>query len=259
LVRHLFNFALDRELVDSNPAARIKLLKEADRERVLTDAELVEVWNASRLLPSPLGALAKNLILTGQRRTECSGMAWTELDEAEALWVIPGERMKGKLIHEVPLAPAVIALLESLPAVGERKTYVFASTRRKDAPVSGFGVMKDELDWHILEARQKSDPTAKPMADWRLHDLRRTMRSGLSRLRIPSHIAERVIAHIPGGIQGVYDRFEYRDEKRQALEAWAAYVEALVDPKPKVTPIEEARQKRVREVKGMTAPGGTGQ
>lgn len=173
-------------------------------------------------------------------------MPWSELDEGESLWTIPAERMKAGLPHEVPLPAPVLSTIGTRPQGDEPATYVFSTGRRGDAPISGFNKLKLQLDKHILEARQKADPAAKPMAEWRLHDLRRTVRSGLSRLRVPPHVAERVLAHVPGGIQRVYDRHEYRDEKRQALDAWAAYVDALVNPKPKVTSIEKARQARAK-------------
>ena len=170
-------------------------------------------------------------------------MEWPEVDEAEALWTIPVARMKSKLVHEVPLTSAMLALIQGVPTANSRKTYVFASPYRKDAPIGGFSQLKEELDRMILETRQKIDPESKPMVPWRLHDLRRTMRSGLSKLRVPAEIAERVIGHVPGGIRRVYDRFQYRDEKRDALERWSAHVRVLLDPVPKVTSIDHARQK----------------
>jgi integrase len=247
LIRNLLNFALDRELVDANVAARLKMLDEPARERTLSDAEVVEIWQATAVLSQAFGGFVRMLLLTGQRRREVSNMAWREVDEADALWILPPERMKAGLTHEVPLAPAAMAILNELPKSDERGTYTFSTGRRGDVPVSGFNAVKEQIDAHILEARQAADPKAKAMPDWRLHDLRRTMRSGLSRLRIPSHIAERVLAHVPGGIQATYDRFEYRDEKRHALEAWAAYVLGVVNPARQVTSIEHARQKRKRK------------
>jgi integrase len=244
LVRNMLNFALDRVLVDANVAARIKMLDEPDRQRILSDAELVEIWNAAAQLDLAFRTYTCTLILTGQRRSEVSDTAWPEIDEAERLWTVSAERMKHKLIHEVPLAPLAMANLAELPKGDDRGHYVFSTGRRGDSPISGFNSLKRQLDQKIIEARRKIDPEAKTMPNWRLHDVRRTMRSGLSRLRVPSHIAERVIAHLPGGIEKTYDRFEYRDEKRQALEAWAAYVEQLVNPQPKVAPLEKAQQKR---------------
>ncbi len=123
---------------------------------------------------------------------------------------------------------------------------------RNSTPFGDHGGVKEELDDYILEARRKADPKAKPMTSWSFHDLRRTGRTGLARLRVPSHVAERVLAHLPGGIQAVYDAHEYADEKRDALSRWCAYVEQLVNPQPKVSPIEEARRRRARR---MVGPG----
>lgn len=244
LLSAFFNFALDRELVDGNPAARVEKLDETARDRVLSDSELAEIWCAAAGLTQPLGPLVRMWILTGQRRTEISGLKWDEVSEKDHMAVVPAARMKGKLAHEIPLSPAAEAELAAVPRYEPAKTYVFASMRRKDAPVSGFGIVKRELDRLILEARREIDPNAEAMTAWRIHDIRRTVRSGLSMLGITRDVAERVIAHIPGGIQAVYDRHQYRDQKRQALNIWAAHVLGLVTPKPSnVAAIDEARQR----------------
>jgi integrase len=245
LVRHMLNWALDRELVTSNVAARIPMLDETARERVLADSELAEVWRASDNLPAPQGQAVKLLILTMQRRNEVFRMETAEIDRSDKLWKIEGRRMKAGKPHIVPLTHAMLVALDTLPKLDPPKEHVFASPHRhQSTPFGDHGGLKSELDRLILEARQAGDPKAKAPAPWTLHDLRRTGRTGLSRLRVPSHVAERVLAHVPGGIQAVYDMWEYLDERRQALEQWSAYVLALVNPSPKVTPIEEARQKR---------------
>jgi len=155
--------------------------------------------------------------------------------------------MKAGKPHMVPLTDAMLAVLESLPKFEPSREHVFASTHRKTStPIGDHGGIKSALDELILEARQKQDPAAEPPASWTLPDLRRTGRTSLRRFCVPSHIAERIIAHLPSGIQAVYDVFEYLDEKRQALEAWSTYVMALVSPAPKVTSIERARQKRAK-------------
>jgi integrase len=247
LLSAMFNFGIDRGLVESNPAARIEKLGEVERDRVLSDSEIVEIWHAAGKLTPPLGPLIRLLILTGQRRSEIGDMEWVELDKAGALLTVQAKRMKGKVAHEVPLPPAAMALFDDLPDYAEPKTYVFASLRRKDAPVNAFSQVKVEIDRHILEARLERDPKAQPMPHWVFHDLRRTMRSGLSRLRIPRDIAERVIAHTPGGVEKVYDRFEFREEKRNAIATWCNHVMALIDPKSNVATIDAARQKRARK------------
>lgn len=245
LIRHLLNWCLDRELVATNVAARIALLDETPRERVLSDAELEEVWRASDRLTAPQGQAVKMLILTVQRRNEVFRMEATEIDRDQRLWTIPGGRMKAGKVHIVPLTDAMLAVLDTLPRCDPPREHVFASLHRKQStPFGDHGGLKDELDRLILEARKKNDPKAKPPAPWTLHDVRRTGRTGLARLRVPSHVAERVLAHLPGGIQAVYDAHEYADEKRDALDRWCAYVMGLISPTPKVALIEEARKLR---------------
>lgn len=247
LIRHMLNWALDRELVAANVAARIPLLDETPRERVLSDAELVEVWHASNHLPAPQGQAVKMLILTLLRRNEVFRMEAAEVDRADKLWKIEGRRMKAGKPHIVPLTNAMLTVLGSLPVFDPPREHVFASVHRKEStPFGDHGGLKSDLDRLILEARQKQDPKATPPAPWTLHDLRRTGRTGLSRLRVPSHVAERIIAHLPGGIQAVYDHWEFLSEKREALDAWSSYVLALVNPAPKVSSIEQARQKRTK-------------
>jgi len=126
--------------------------------------------------------------------------------------------------------------------------HVFASPHRKlSRPFGDHGGLKDELDRLIVEARQKTDPQARPPAPWTLHDLRRTGRTELSRLRVPSHIAERIIAHAPGGAQAVYDQWEFLTENREALESWSSYILSIVDPRPKITSIKTAHRKKTKK------------
>jgi len=241
LVRHLFNFALDRELVDANPALRIPMLPEPDRSRVLVDAELAEIWAASGRLTDPFRRFTRMLIVTGQRRREVANMAWPEIHKDERLWTIPAARMKARHLHEVPLSELAMAQLEPAAIGGtesiECATFVFSTGRRGDRPISGFNVLKRQLDEHILTARKACDTKQKTMPPWRIHDVRRTVRSGLARLGIAPHVAERVLAHVPGGIEAVYDLHQYRDEKRRALEAWAQHIERITNPQPNVVEV----------------------
>jgi integrase len=144
-------------------------------------------------------------------------MAWSEVDLAKGIWTIPAERMKADAPHIVPLAPEAVAILESLP----RWTGPFVfSTTGGARPISGFSKMKTRIDTAIAE----------PIEPWRFHDLRRTMRTGLSALRIPDTVSELCIAHTQKGLHKVYDQHAYLDEKRHAFEAWANRVMSIVDP-----------------------------
>ena len=145
------------------------------------------------------------LILTGQRRGEVAGMEWSELDFEKRLWTLPRERVKNDRRHEVPLSPQAIVALEGLPRVSDRFVFSLNAT----SPINGFGKDKERLD------------DLSGMADWVLHDLRRTVASGMARLGVSLAVIEKVLNHVSGsfaGIVGVYQRHEFAEEKRQALE-----------------------------------------
>nr|WP_281384777.1 site-specific integrase [Novosphingobium piscinae] len=208
------------------------------RDRVLTDDELAAVWSAAVDLRDPYGAFYRLLILTGQRREEVSGMTWAELDRATSTWTIPGPRAKNGKAHIVPLAPAVVAEFDRLALAVQ----VAAKEKEPDArrwPKSGpvlqtykrvairsYSKAKAELDAAITKARGE----AGPLSPWRVHDLRRTLATGLQRLGVRFEVTEATLNHVSGsraGIAGVYQRHDWREEKRDALRSWAATVAAI--------------------------------
>jgi integrase len=136
-------------------------------------------------------------------------MRWSEIDGD--LWVIPRERYKNGRANTVPLSDPVQRILSALPRSGE---YVFTTTGR--TPISGFSKAKAMID------------RASGLTGWRLHDLRRTARSLMSRVGISSDIAERVIGHKIPGVAGVYDRHGYVPEKSDALEKLSAEITRIV-------------------------------
>ncbi len=255
LLSKLFKFALERDLIPGSPMANVRKPggKETGRKRVLSDAELVEVWQAAGTLGKPDEQLLKLLLLTGQRRGEVAGLRWDEIDDAERLWLLPAARAKANIDHEVPLADTVGALLSQVPRkrkgsarsakprrprntevpapIGEKPLSCLFPQRSNDLPMREFKGIKRALDAHL--AKERRDAGSDPMPAWVLHDLRRKFRTGLSRLRVESEIAERVLGHVPAGVRGVYDRHDYRAEKRIALEAWALHVAKLLNPPAK--------------------------
>jgi integrase len=109
------NWAVEREYLDVNPAAAVRKRKiEASRDRVLSDDEVRAIWCAADGLSDPSQSLVKAWILTGQRRDEVRCMTWSEIDLSRAIWTLPAARNKGKRDHEIPLAPAMVALLDGL-------------------------------------------------------------------------------------------------------------------------------------------------
>jgi integrase len=196
-------------------SAKDLLGKPAPRIRVLNDGELAAVWRATAALPYPSGTFVRLLILTGQRLREVAEMAWPEVDLAKRIWTIPAGRMKADSAHVVPLAPQSVAILEGLPRWAG--PFVFTTTGGA-RPIANFSGIKEKLDALMTGV----DP-------WRFHDLRRSMRTGLSALRIPDTVSELCIAHTQKGLHKIYDQHVYLDEKRHAFEAWANHVLAICE------------------------------
>ena len=147
--------------------------------------------------------------------------------------------------HVVPLTADIAALLESLPRF-KSGDFLFSTTFGK-SPVWVSSGLKKRLDARVLRtlralARKRGDDSSRVMlAPWVNHDLRRTMRTGLSRLRVDRDIREAVLAHTRPGVEGVYDRHDYLDEKRDALERWASYVRNLSSHEVEATNIVRLR------------------
>jgi integrase len=201
--------------------ARTKAIDRA-RTRILADEELRDLWQAldSAELPKPFPALVRTLLLTCQRRDEVSRMTWEEIEDG--VWQIPSARYKTGLPNFVPLSAAVKAL------IGEKgKGFIIFTTDGK-TPFSGFSKAKAALDARIAEIRKHDK--RKPMQSWVLHDLRRTGRSLMSRAGVSPDHGERVLGHAVPGVRAVYDRHSYMEEKKDALERLAAFVERIVKP-----------------------------
>ncbi|MGY4227599.1 integrase [Bradyrhizobium sp. USDA 4503] len=231
----MFNWAIREGLdIPANPVSGTNRSAEPrSRDRVLSDTELREVWLACG--DDDYGRIVRVLILTGQRRDEVGGMAWPEIAEAEgsALWTLPGARTKNHREHIVPLSASALALL---PDRRNSRDHVFGDgPRRADDPqrgFSGWSKSKAALDARILATRKKADPEATAMPPFRVHDIRRTVATGLAdRLGVLPHIVEAVLNHVSGhkaGVAGVYNLARYSAEMRTALDRWAAHVAAIV-------------------------------
>jgi integrase len=191
---------------------------ERARERVLNDDELCKVWRTAEEC-GVYGYYLHFLLLTAARRSEVAGMTWAEISGSD--WTLPAARNKTKLDLVRPLSRAAQDILEELPkAVG----FVWSANGGARA-ISDFAGFKRKLD------------AASDVKDWRLHDLRRTARSLMSRAGVPSDHAERCLGHVIGGVRGVYDRHEYHAEKARAFEALAALIERIVSGGGEVVPM----------------------
>ncbi|MGY4160507.1 integrase [Bradyrhizobium sp. USDA 4461] len=230
-VRKAFNWQAARDDEFKSPIvrgmARTKP-KDRARKRTLTDEEIRDVWKAldSADVPVCYPNYVKSLLVMATRRNESSEMNSAEIDGD--LWTIPGERYKTKLDHVIPLTDQAKALIGAKPEGFKGNSWFVFSTTEGKRPFSGFSKAKKELDAAIAKIRKGEKREAMPR--WTLHDLRRTARSLMSRAKVPADHAERVLGHVIGGVRETYDRYEYLDEKRDALEKLAGLIELILKP-----------------------------
>jgi integrase len=210
-VKTFLRWCVGRAILDQSPAEGVPLpTKEVARDRVLDDDELARVILAARQMGGPYGGLVELLALTGQRREEVAGLQWEELDLARRLWALPRSRTKNAKAHLVHLSEQSMAVLTRAEGPGP---YVFSLLGTK--PFQEFSRTKRRLD------------ELSGVTGWRLHDLRRTCVSGMARLGIAPHIADKILNHQAGTISGVaavYQRHDFLAERRTAVEKWGAHI-----------------------------------
>jgi integrase len=231
-IRKMFRWAVERDIIATSPCINIKPpAAERSRDRTLSDEELRQVWQAADKIGYPFGSVTKMLALTGQRRDEVSRMTWEEVDLKKRVWRLPAARTKNGRPHEVPLSTTAISILKAAPRLVS-SPYVF--TTNGATPASGFAKNKKRLDG-LLPA---------DMPPWRLHDLRRTVASGLARLGVGLPVVEKILNHTSGtfkGVLAVYQKYDFRSEREKALQLWGQHVDALVSAQPdKAQPLRGA-------------------
>ncbi len=230
-----FGWAIERGYCEVNPTINISPRGNTEpRERVLTEAELVEIWQASRC--DDYGHIIRLLILTGQRRTEIGDLSWSELYLEKAQIELPASRVKNGRPHLIPLSDQALQILASIPRSGERDL-IFG---RGSGGFSGWSKAKTELDERIA-AKRKAASVGKPMSPWVLHDLRRSFVTHLNekKLALP-HVIEAIVNHVSGhlaGVAGTYNKALYLDERRHALVSWGARLTTLIENRPNVIPL----------------------
>lgn len=223
------NWAVERDILPLSPATGVKpVAKEASRDRVLTDDEIRWFWQACEAEGFPWGPLGKVLLLTGQRLNEAAQI--TEGEIRGDLWHLSVDRTKNGRAHNVPLSDAVLAVLGAVERIEGKPGFIFTTTGT--TPVSGFFKARAHLAVAMERLAAEERGEAVEIPRWTFHDLRRTAATGMARLGIPVRVTEAVLNHVSGtggGIVAVYQRHDYADEKRQALEAWGRFVLSLID------------------------------
>jgi integrase len=214
-IKTFLRWCVGRAVLDQSPAESVPLpAKEVPRDRVLDDQELAQVILTARQIGGPYGGIVELLALTGQRREEVARLVREELNLTERVWTIPKSRTKNAKAHVVHLSGQSIGVLNR---GNKRGSLVFSVLGIK--PFQGFSRGKRLLD-------QLSGVTG-----WTLHDLRRTCVSGMARLGVAPHVADKILNHSVGTISGVaavYQRHEFLAERREALERWGTHVARIV-------------------------------
>jgi integrase len=214
-LKTFFRWCVGRAVIDFSPAEGISSsYREVSRDRVLTDEELAAIILAARPMSPPYGLIVEFLALTGQRREEVAQLKWDELDESTRTWTIPGSRTKNKKAHIVHLSEPAWRVIPACSG----EPYVFGTAKGKR--FQRFGREKRVID------------KLCGVGAWRLHDLRRTIVSGMARLGIPPHVADKILNHQAGTISGVaavYQRHDFLAERKEALDRWGTHVAQIVE------------------------------
>lgn len=255
-IKRIYSWALNDDTdygLTASPAAVLKpeklIGKKRVRTRVLSDDELFAYWRGAGRLGYPMGSLYRLIALTGVRKGEASGAQLPEFNMQDPLWTIPPERFKSEQEHLVPLSAAALALVDQIPR-WNAGDFLF-STTGGEKPVNGFSKYKKRLDKFMLRtlralARTRGeDADSVELAPFIIHDVRRTVRTRLSALKVDRNVAELVIGHGKKGLDRVYDQHEFLPEMREALERWSCELGRIVgEPMPepnapsKVVPIK---------------------
>jgi integrase len=220
-----FSWAIDRGYCDATPVINIKARNQnGSRSRVLTEAQLVEVWRAC--LDDDYGRIVKLLILTAQRKSEIGNLDYREINTSDRLIELQPTRTKNGRAHLIPLSDEALAILKSASRRKDRD-FVFG---RGAGGFSGWSRAKADLDKRIRSAR-KDARSREPIAPWVIHDIRRSVVTHLhERGFAQPHVVEAIVNHVSGhqaGVAGVYNKAVYLAERRRALDMWSDHIAAL--------------------------------
>ncbi len=275
VLKQMFQYGVERGIVEDNPAAAIRIRtiggKEQARDRALSHEEIRALWNRIEAVGEadpetgrrpwvglPMAKALKLLLTTGQRRGELVRAQWADIDFEHVVWTIPAKNSKTGREHIVPLSPLALALFRDLRAMAGDSAYVLPSregTPQQDTPRNrrlhptprGEERADKPVTERALSKAALRGQAVVGIAKWTPHDLRRTVRTELAALGVRPEVAEKVLGHELPKMLRVYDRHDYREEKRDALEKWAERIELIGAGDAKVVPLNATRQGGARE------------
>jgi integrase len=211
-----YTWCMQAGMAETNPVIGVLRVNSHPRDRVLSDAELAKIWKATAH-SGAFGTIVRLLILTGARRAEIGGLAWSEVDLTTGVWTLPKERSKNHRAHALPVPAAAMDLILKVPARVERDR-LFGWRH-----AGGFS------DW--AGSKRRLDARVN-LPDWRVHDIRRSVATGMADIGIAPHVIEEVLNHRSGhraGVAGIYNRSSYEREVRAALAMWADHINSLIE------------------------------
>jgi integrase len=228
-IKRFFNWVVAQDIygVEVSPCTNLKAAefigKRRARQRVLSEDELIALHKAASETPYPHGPLLLMLLYTGQRHSDCAHATWSEISLERREWIIPAGRFKSEVSHLVPLSVPMVEVLSSLSRI-QGSDRLFPLSR---------GIVdesKARLDARMLAILKELRGEDAQLERWVIHDVRRTLRTRLTQLKVQTEVAEAVIGHGKRGLERHYNLYGYAEEKRAALERWASWLRDLVEP-----------------------------
>jgi len=222
--RAFFRWCVRQEIIERNPMEKMEVPSNgASRDRILSDDELAAIYSTARTGSSPLHRIIALLILTGQRRGEIAHIEWDWFNRKTATLTFPARITKNRREHIIPLGELAASILDITPLqIGSPYVFPAARSIAKGKPTTvynGWGKDKIAFDKELVSKGHE-------IASWRLHDLRRTVASGMAALHVPQTVVEKLLNHLSGGtlspIAQVYNRHSYLAEMRAAIGMWEA-------------------------------------
>lgn len=221
IVRKMFNYAVDEEVVETNPALRMVRHKESESDRTFTQDEIRALWEG--FADDHTGDIFKLILVTGQRISEVAGMVFDEISEEDALWTVPAARMKNKKPHIVPLTRMALDIIRTA-----RSRQDDEARARNVNNLLFPSPVKPEQSRSNLDKASKAVRKAAGVDDFASHHLRRTCGTRITSLGFSRFIMDRVLGHLEPGVGARYDRHDYLPEKSKALNIWAGCLNEIL-------------------------------
>lgn len=233
VLRRMFNFAIERDILEASPCSQVKMPAEENRrERTLSEEEIQKVWFAldkTNMDFSTKLALKMGLI-TGQRKGEIISLRWDEIDFKRRLWKIPAEKSKNKKPHLVYLSDLALEILKQAKAnpVIVDSAWVFPSLSTSDVHITDAAINK-AIYRYFFDKKDNKDSPFKGVEKFTPHDLRRTVASHMTAIGIPRLVVSKILNHVESSVTAIYDRHTYEKEKQEAWQLWSNKLEALIN------------------------------